>query len=220
VHGPKGLYTNALFRFTPGFISHLEGAIEFGRSFVRPEYQNKFNSLMLIWKGIGEFIRRNPHYRILFGPVSISNDYHVVSKTLLVKFLKESKLNSRLSELVSARNPYRFPRLGLLEEPALQDSIREVDDISFLISEIEKDGKGVPILIKHYLKLNGKFLSFSVDKAFSSVIDGLLVVDLYETDPKILARFVGKRYLARVESEKRSRASGDQSLDKQIDSDA
>jgi putative hemolysin len=220
VHGPKGLYTNALFRFEPGFIDHLEGAIEFGRSFVRPEYQKKFNSLILIWKGIGEFVRRNPHYRIFFGPVSISSDYHAVSKTLLVKFLKEKKLNPGLSALVSARNPFHSPRIGFLDESSLQDSIQEVEDISFLISEIEKDGKGIPILMKHYLKLNGRFLSFSVDKAFSSVIDGLLLVDLHETDPKILNRFVGRRYLSKVREEKRSGKRRSGATHKQVESGA
>lgn len=195
-HGPNGLYTSALFRFAPGFMDRLKGAIEFGRSFVRPEYQKKFNSLVLIWRGIGQFIGRNPRYRILFGPVSISSDYHPVSKTLLVKFLRAKKFDAELSALVSARNPFCIPRIDDLDEAALQDSIREVEDISFLISEIEKDGKGVPILLKHYLKLNGRILSFNVDKAFSSVVDGLLFVDLRETDPKILNRFIGRQYLS------------------------
>lgn len=191
--GQKGLYTNALFRFAPGFMDHLDGAIEFGRSFVRPEYQRKFNSLILIWRGIGEFIRRNPRYRILFGPVSISNDYHALSKTLLVKFLKENKFNFGLSSFVSARNPFRAPWIYHFDDTFMQADIRDVEDISFLISEIEKDGKGVPVLLKHYLKLSGKLLSFNVDKAFSGVVDGLLYVDLRETDPKILNRFIGTK---------------------------
>jgi putative hemolysin len=189
--GQKGLYTNALFHFAPGFLDHLDGAIEFGRSFVRPEYQRKFNSLILIWRGIGEFIRRNPHYRILFGPVSISSDYHAVSKTLLVKFLKEKKFNYSLSTFVSARRPFRSPWMYHLDETLMQANIRDVEDISFIISEIENDGKGIPVLLKHYLKLSGKLLSFNVDKAFSCVVDGLLYVDLRETDPKILNRFIG-----------------------------
>jgi putative hemolysin len=189
--GQKGLYTNALFRFEPGFMDHLDGAIEFGRSFVRPEYQRKFNSLILIWRGIGEFIRQNPRYRILFGPVSISSDYHALSKTLLVKFLKEKKFNYGLSTFVSARRPFRAPWIYHFDETLMQANIRDVDDISFLISEIENDGKGVPVLLKHYLKLSGKLLSFNVDKAFSGVVDGLLYVDLRETDPKILNRFIG-----------------------------
>jgi putative hemolysin len=197
-HGQKGLYTSALFRFAPGFMDQLGGAIEFGRSFVRPEYQRKFNSLILIWRGIGEFIRRNPQYRILFGPVSISSDYHAVSKSLLVKFLKEKKFNDGLSSFVSARHPFRSPRIDYLDEVALQATIRDVEDISFLISEIEKDGKGIPVLLKHYLKLNGKLLSFNVDKVFSGVVDGLLYVDLRETDPRILNRFIGAQNLSGI----------------------
>ncbi|MBW2634459.1 MAG: hypothetical protein JRE14_10140 [Deltaproteobacteria bacterium] len=85
-----------------------------------------------------------------------------------------------------------------MDEATLQASIRDVEDISFLISEIEKDGKGVPVLLKHYLKLNGKLLSFNVDKSFSNVVDGLLFVDLRETDPKILNRFIGAKNLSPV----------------------
>jgi putative hemolysin len=194
--GQEGLYTNALFRFAPGFMDHLDGAIEFGRSFVRPEYQRKFNSLILIWRGIGEFIRRNPRYRILLGPVSISSDYHAVSKTLLVKFLKENKFNFELSSFVSARHPFRSPWIYHIDGTLMQANIRDVEDISFLISEIENDGKGIPVLLKHYLKLSGKLLSFNVDKAFSGVVDGLLYVDLRETDPKILNRFIGSQNLS------------------------
>jgi hypothetical protein len=66
--------------------------------------------------------------------------------------------------------------------------------------------------------LNGRFLSFSVDKAFSSVIDGLLLVDLHETDPKILNRFVGRRYLSKVREEKRSGKRRSGTTHKQVES--
>jgi putative hemolysin len=194
--GIKGLYTNALFHFAPAFVDHLQGAIEFGRSFVRPEYQRKFNGLMLIWRGIGEFIRRNQHYRILFGPVSISSDYHAVSKTLLIKFLIDKKINSNLSSYVTPRRPFRPEWNSRLSDALSQAMIRGVDDISLLISEIENDGKGIPVLLKHYLKLNGQLLSFNIDKAFSNVVDGLLHVDLRQTDPKILHRFMGTKDLS------------------------
>jgi tryptophan synthase alpha subunit len=62
-----------------------------------------------------------------------------------------------------------------------------------LISEIEQDGKGIPVLLRHYLNLNGRFLSFNVDRMFSDVVDGLLVVDLKHSDPRLLKRFMGKQ---------------------------
>ncbi len=189
--GPKGLYTTELFRYRPEFVSQLGRAIEFGRSFIRSEYQKKYNSLILIWRGIGEFIGRNPQYHILFGPVSISRDYHNMSKTLLVRFLKKNNLHQSLSGYVRPRRPYRCPRIGCIDQTALLSTFRDIDDISLLISEIEKDRKGVPVLLKHYLKLNGRLLSFNLDKSFSNALDGLLMVDLRQTNPKILRRFIG-----------------------------
>ena len=189
--GPKGLYTSKLFRYKPEFVRQLSRAIEFGRSFIRSEYQKKYNSLILIWRGIGEFIGRHPQYHILFGPVSISRDYHKVSKTLLVRFLKRNNFHPSLSGYVRPRRPFRCPRIGCIDQVALLSTFRDIDDISLLISEIEKDGKGVPVLLKHYLKLNGRLLSFNLDKAFSNALDGLLLVDLRQTDPKILKRFIG-----------------------------
>lgn len=189
--GPKGLYTSALFRYKFEFVSQLSRAIEFGRSFIRSEYQKKHNSLMLIWRGIGEFIGRHPQYHILFGPVSISQHYHNVSKTLLVQFLKQNNFHPSLSGYVRPRRPFRCPRIGCIDQTALLSTFRDIDDISLLISEVENDGKGVPVLLKHYLKLNGRLLSFNLDKAFSNTLDGLLLVDLRQTDPKILKRFIG-----------------------------
>ena len=188
--GSKGLYTNTLFRFKPEFLRFLTPAIEFGRSFIRSEYQKKFNSLILIWRGIGEFINRNPHYKILFGPVSISHDYHSVSKDLMVRFLTKTQMHTQLSPYVTPRRPYRASRFRFLKSAAIESAFRDIEDVSFLISEIEKDGKGVPVLLKHYLKLNGKLLSFSVDEGFSGVVDGLLMVDLRDTDTRLLRRLI------------------------------
>jgi len=61
-----------------------------------------------------------------------------------------------------------------------------------------KDGKGIPILIRHYLKLNAAFMAFNADKKFSSVIDGLIRVDLRETGPKLLRRFMGKKGMEHI----------------------
>jgi putative hemolysin len=188
--GRKGLYTNTLFRFKPEFLRFLTPAIEFGRSFIRSEYQKKFNSLIFIWRGVGEFISRNPHYKILFGPVSISRDYHSVSKDLMVRFLTKTQMHAELSSYVTPRRPYRASRFRLLKSAAVESAFRDIEDVSFLISEIEKDGKGVPVLLKHYLKLNGKLLSFSVDEGFSGVVDGLLMVDLRDTDTRLLRRWI------------------------------
>lgn len=190
--GVAGLYTRSLFHFRPAFVRGIGPALELGRSFIRPEYQKKYGPLNLIWRGIGEFVVRHPEYHTLFGPVSISRDYHEISRNLLVQFLRNHKLDSAKRHQARARNPHRAPWLPGLGLDAAGGRVQTLEDVSALISEIENDGKGVPVLLRHYLKLNAKLVNFNVDPAFSDALDGLVVVDLRESDPKLLARFMGR----------------------------
>ena len=196
-YGERGLYTNQLFRYKPALLKWLASAIEFGRSFIRPEYQKKFNSLMLLWKGIGAFVAQNPQYNLLFGPVSISNDYHTVSRDLIVRFLQTKRFDTSLSRFVTPRKPYRARVLVGGTGRLLHTAVNDLEDISLLISEIEKDGKGIPVLLRQYLKLNGRLICFNLDRKFSDVVDGLLMVDLRKTDPRLLKRFMDEEGVER-----------------------
>jgi putative hemolysin len=191
-YGPKGLYTSTLFKFEKPFLAHLESAVEMGRSFIIREYQRNLSSLPLLWKGIAHWMVRNPGYKKLFGPVSISRDYDSLSQKMMVEFLQGNCLHEDLASYVKPRNPFRYLRSRRLMREFISANLRDVDDCSALISSVETDGKGIPILLKHYLRLNGTILSFNVDKDFSSVIDGLILVDLTETDPKLLAKYMGE----------------------------
>jgi hypothetical protein len=74
--------------------------------------------------------------------------------------------------------------------------IRSADELSEWVEDIEPDRKGMPVLLKHYLKLGGKILAFNIDLLFSNVVDGLILVDLIKTDIRILERFLGKNEAA------------------------
>jgi putative hemolysin len=188
-HGGRGLYTSSLFKFRAGFLERLGPALELGRSFVRAEYQRKATSLALLWRGIGEFLVRNPAYKVLFGPVSISRDYHDLSRRLMIEYLEQNHAARDFTHLVKAKNPPR-QRLDRGERRALA-LVRDPDDVSALVSEIEEDNKGMPVLLRHYLRLNARVLSFNVDPAFGHCTDGLILVDLRTADPKMLKRFMG-----------------------------
>jgi hypothetical protein len=183
-YGPKGLYTNTLFRFEKPFLANLEAAVEMGRSFIIKAYQRNLASLPLLWKGIAHWIARNPRYKKLFGPVSISKDYSSLSRKMIVEFLQDNRMHPNLSSFVKARNPFRYMRTRRMMREFISADLQNVDDCSALISSLETDGKGIPTLLKHYLKLNATLLSFNVDKDFSSVVDGLIMVDFTETDPR------------------------------------
>lgn len=199
-YGKKGLYTSTLFDFQDSFFSRIGPALELGRSFVRLECQGTINALPLLWKGIGRFILRNPQCKILFGPVSISNSYHPVCQNMMVTYLQQNHLTQEISCLLKPRAPFKPSRIHPQNPAPLCFKVKDVQELSELISEIETDHKQVPVLLKHYLKLGGKIVGFNVDGHFSHVLDGLIVVDLTKTERRILERFVApegvRRFLA------------------------
>ena len=192
-YGKHGLYTATLFKFKTGLLDKLASGIELGRSFISLKYQKKHASLALIWRGIGEFCVRHPQYKLLFGPVSITDAYHKLSKDLMVYYFREHSFDDEIAPLVRARNPPRTShKLSGISIKDIGQAINSNNAISAIVSSLEDDDKGIPVLLRHYLKLNGTLLSFNVDPAFSDVIDGLILVDLTKTDAKILQRYMGK----------------------------
>ena len=191
-YGCRGLYTSSLFTFAPRFLQEISPAMELGRSFVRKEYQKSYQPLMLLWHGIGKYISARPQYKVLFGPVSIGSHYHGVSRDLIVAFLKNHH-RVELARYVKGHGPKRSnllkKRLGLKSASGLIDNVQDLSD---LISCIEPGCGGIPILLKHYLKLGGKFLGFSIDPDFSNVMDALIIVDLTQTNRTVMERYMGK----------------------------
>lgn len=189
--GRNGLYTNSLFRFRKEFIKSMENSLELGRSFICPEYQKKHGCLDYLWKGIGSYISQNPKYRYLFGPVSISQSYRNVSRNLIIEYLKKNNMHQKHQQYVMPRAPYRSRIKQRWAAQSVCRHIKDVDDLSLFISEIETDGKGVPVLLRYYLRLNATIISFNLDRQFSSVIDGLILVDLTSTPERFLKRYMG-----------------------------
>ncbi len=188
--GKRGLYSSTLFKFKPGFLNGLGAALELGRSFVTPQYQKEYQPLMLLWKGICQFILRHPHYRTLFGPVSISNDYRAISRALIVEYCKahgDPDAGSKVRPRHRFHSPFRVPAGSIAEDIA---------ELSDLIADLEPDKKGVPVLLRQYLNLGGNILEFNVDPQFSNAVDGLILVDLLKTDRRLLARYMGREGLA------------------------
>ena len=73
-----------------------------------------------------------------------------------------------------------------------------MEDLSAPIADLEPDGKGIPILVRQYVKLGGKLLAFSVDPRFGNTLDGFVMVDLTRTSPEILARYMGKEQAQQI----------------------
>jgi len=189
--GIDGLYTSTLFRFHPEFFRRIGPAVELGRSFVVPEYQKNYASLLLLWKGITRVAQRRPEAAVLFGAVSISNRYQAASRSLMINYLA-ARASHELSQFVQPRKRFGHPVVRDQRIRRFASLAADIEDISLSIADIEHDSKGVPVLLRQYLKAGGRLLGFNLDPKFSDVLDALLVADLRTAPLALLERCMGR----------------------------
>jgi hypothetical protein len=70
------------------------------------------------------------------------------------------------------------------------EELANVKMLSKLIGRCDP-GKAVPVLLRHYLSLNGRLVCFNIHSKFSESLEGLIIVDVRKTNPKTLIRFLG-----------------------------
>jgi putative hemolysin len=185
-YGIRGFYVHSLFRMHRGFKKILRQSMELGRSFIVEEYQRKPLPLFLLWKGILYFLIKNSEYRYLIGPVSISNRFSDFSKSMIITYIKKNYYDKKLSRYIRPRKKYNVPGYNIDEEIILEsaDNLQKFDKF---IDDVETSGYKMPILLKRYLKLNGRIISFNVDPKFNNALDGLLVLDLFDVPVETIA---------------------------------
>ena len=191
-YGLGGLYTNSLFSFDPEIHGFLKHGLELGRSFVQKRYWGK-RSLDYLWYGIGAYLAKNPQFRYLFGPVSISNTMPAAARELLIYFYQ--LYFSPETDCSCSKNPYRFsaPRQELAREFTGDDYKHDFKKLKLLLANM---GTSVPTLYKQYSQLcesgGVNFLDFNIDPDFGNCIDGLVVVDLKKLKNKKKKRYMGR----------------------------
>ncbi|MFT6092270.1 MAG: putative hemolysin [Pseudohongiellaceae bacterium] len=187
-HGVKGLYSRSLYEYDENFIRQLGCAIEMGRSFIHPDYQRRPVSLNLLWRGIGAILVQRPKYHTLFGSVSISREYSDLARSLIADTLLTNFQAKDFAALVKPITP-----LKVRNRVWTIDMLAELANVKMLGKLIGRcdPGKAVPVLLRHYLALNGKMVCFNVHSGFNDSLEGLIIVDARKTDRKTLTRFLG-----------------------------
>lgn len=174
--GVEGLYSHSLFHYDQQMEEVLEHGIELGRSFIQPRYWGR-RGLDYLWSGIGAYLARYPHYRYLFGPVSISGGLPPAARDLLVAFYRLWFPASH--PLAASRQPYPASLPDVL---AQFGGVDYAEDLTRLKSLLGNLGCGIPPLYKQYSELcepgGVQFIDFGSDPAFSHCVDGLVLVDL------------------------------------------
>lgn len=178
--GSDGLYSASLFKYDVPTSPFLQEGLELGRSFVQQRYWGK-RSLDYLWYGIGAFLTKNPQFRFLFGPVSISNAMPDLARELLIYFYK--LYFAAASDIACSRNPFSFslPQARLAAEFTGDDYRGDLRRLKSLLGNL---GTAIPPLYKQYAELcepgGVTFLDFNIDPAFNNCVDGLVIVDIHK----------------------------------------
>ncbi|MGL5600893.1 MAG: lysophospholipid acyltransferase family protein [Silvania sp.] len=174
--GLGGLYSYSLFHYDDKMEDVLAHGIELGRSFIQPRYWGR-RGLDYLWSGIGAYLARYPHYRYLFGPVSISGGLPPAARDLLVAFYRLWFPASH--PLAVSRQPYPASLPDVLAQFAGVDYVEDLTRLKSLLGNL---GCGIPPLYKQYSELcepgGVQFIEFGSDPAFNNCVDGLVLVDL------------------------------------------
>ncbi len=176
--GRQPLYTSTLFEYAPEFFERIGPGVELGRSFVRPEWQRGYAPLLLLWKGIGAWLNDRPAIRTLYGAVSISRAYSDASRELICQYLLHRHACPTQARFVRPRRVFIVRAARAAEWSRVAAGLRDLDELSACVSDLEPDRKALPILLKHYLRLGGRAVAFNTDRRFRDAIDVLITLDL------------------------------------------
>lgn len=190
-YGAEGFYISSLFRIDAQFTSYLDESLELGRSFIVKEYQRKPLPLFLLWKGILFFLLKNPEYRYLIGPVSISNSYQVISKDLMVKFILAHHYNGDLARYIRPRKSYKFKNKSTDLDSMIEIMDNDLGKLDKTIAGLDPIIPGIPVLLKKYLKQNAKIIGFNLDSEFNDCLDGLIVLDVNDVPENTIESLSG-----------------------------
>ncbi|MDP4963538.1 MAG: lysophospholipid acyltransferase family protein [Salibacteraceae bacterium] len=185
-YGIRGFYLHELFKIKKPIWPIFSQSLELGRSFIVKAYQRKPLPLFLLWKGILVFLLKNPGYRYLTGPVSISNQFSGFSKGILIEFLKRDFYNNELAEHIKPRKKFKIDASLVDVDILLESSQKDLAKLDKIIQEIEPMGLNLPVLFKKYIKQNAKVIGFNTDPKFNNALDGFMLLDIYDMPQETL----------------------------------
>jgi putative hemolysin len=187
-YGIKGFYIRTLFKIHSDLYPILEQSLELGRSFIVAEYQKKPMPLFLLWKGILYFLLKNPDYRYLTGPVSISNRFSEFSKGMIIKFIMQNYWNKEFAKYIRPKKKFTITAAHKdVDTDIIIESASDLNKFDRFIKDVELSNYNMPVLLKKYLKQNGRIIGFNIDPLFNNALDGLLILDLFDVPVETIA---------------------------------
>lgn len=186
--GIEGFYTHTLFRIKKKAWPLFSRSLEMGRAFIVADQQQKPLPLYLLWEGIKVVIHQNEDLQFIVGCASISNRFSRFSKSLMVEFLLKHYGDSQLAQLIKPRKAFKPKLKDVVREEVFRSTHEDLNKFDRQIEELEPGDMRFPVLIKKYLKQNGKIVCFNVDPLFNNSLDGFMYINIKDLPEETLKR--------------------------------
>jgi putative hemolysin len=196
--GINGFYLQDLFRFEPELYKMMSRSIEMGRAFIIKEYQIRPMPLFLLWKGIVHTTLRFPEHKYLIGGVSISNQFSNFSKSLMIEFMKSHYYDPYIAQYVHPKKEFKVKLKDADKDFVFDATKADLNKFDKIIDEIEPGALRMPVLLKKYIKQNGRVIAFNVDPLFNNAVDGLMYIRIADL-PESTVRPVMEEFQAELE---------------------
>ena len=115
----------------------------------------------------------------------MSTSFSKFSKELVVAFSNQHLQQKELSGLVQPRKKFKLSLRNEKKVVTLLGGIdADIEKLDKLIQETDK-GQRIPVLLKKYIGLNAKLISFNVDPLFNNCLDGFIFLDYHQVPEKV-----------------------------------
>jgi hypothetical protein len=99
----------------------------------------------------------------------------------------ENHYNAEFGKYIKPRTKFVPGGYSDIDTDILMESSNDLNKFDKLIKDVDTSNYTMPVLLKKYLKLNGKIVGFNIDPKFNNALDGLLFLDLYDVPIETVA---------------------------------
>ena len=80
--------------------------------------------------------------------------------------------------MIRSRKKFVVQEYRDLDTEIIMETADDLNKFDKFIKDVETSNYNMPVLLKKYLKQNGKIIGFNIDPKFNNALDGLLILDL------------------------------------------
>ena len=189
VDGHLESHISKYYNLSEKFYEKSNELMELGRSFIQKKYWAS-NYLDYLWYGIGEFVKRNQNINLMYGSISIGNNYSDKAKSYIKAYV--DKWYAEYDDEISPKYPYQVNQNDYLEMLEKLSTNNPKNDLNIIKSSLLEMGYNVPPLLKKYLNITeiggAKIKSSGFEPSFNAS-SFLLVLDIRQLKELFMQRY-------------------------------